>query len=340
MKSPVITCAFVFLWMASAYGQSAGEYMDQMGADYRSITKDAWAYIRTAARGRSARQIDNRRRDLLATIRESQDRLRSVPAYQDDASFRDAVLDYLTVYYAVLNDDYAKIMDLEAVADQSYDAMEAYLLAEDLAQARLHYAFDELDVAQQSFAARHSVNLIAQEDETSAKLRKASEASAYQHRLFLIFFKAYHQEQYLLVALQEGNLAKLQQSRSAMLAFAEEGIGQLDTIPGFESDESLKMAALEALQFFRAEAGPSGEGLVNYFLAKETYEEIKALFEETPKPKRTTELVNEYNSAVQELNTASGEFSEAIRQFNQKRGQVIGQWEKATENFYHTHVPW
>ncbi|HAA23831.1 MAG TPA: hypothetical protein DCR93_08585 [Cytophagales bacterium] len=313
--------------------------MSQVGADYETITKDAWAYIRTAARGRSARRIDNRRRELLKTISASQMRLSKVPGYEGDITFRDAVLDYLKVYYAVLNDDYAKIMDLEEVAEQSYDAMEAYLLAEEIAQERLHDAFDVLDSTQRTFATAHNVSLIEGEDKTSTKLRKASEASAYQHRIFLLFFKAYHQEQYFLAALQEGNLTNLQQSRSAMLAFAEEGISQLETVPRFNNDLSLKKAGLEALQFFKSEAGPSGDGLVNYFLAKQEFDEIKALFDETPSRNRTRELVNEYNTAVDELNKASATFNESIEVFNQRRKQVITRWEKATEKFYDTHVP-
>jgi len=339
MKTSLLTCALALLTLSSSFGQSAGEYMNEVGADYESITKDAWAYIRTAARGRSARRIDNRRQELLKTIRDSQNRLTMVSGFEGDLSFRNAIIDYLKVYYAVLNDDYAKIMDLEEVAEQSYDAMEAYLLAEEIAQERLHDAFDILDSAQRNFAATHNINLIEDEDKTSVKLRKASSANSYQHRLFLIFFKAYHQEQYFLAAMQEGNLTNMQQSRSAMLKFAEEGISELDTVPRYNNDLSLKKAALEALQFIKSEAGPAGDPLVNYFLAKQEFDEIKALFDETPKRSRTQELVNEYNDAVQELNKSSAAFNEAIERFNQRRKQVITRWEKATEKFYDTHVP-
>ena len=51
--------------------------------------------------------------------------------------FRDSVVRYLELSYAVLNNDYAKIMDMEEISEQSYDAMEAYMLAQQIANDKM-----------------------------------------------------------------------------------------------------------------------------------------------------------------------------------------------------------
>ena len=38
----------------------------------------------------------------------------------------------MKMYYNVLNDDYSKIINMEEIAEQSYDAMEAYILAQEM----------------------------------------------------------------------------------------------------------------------------------------------------------------------------------------------------------------
>jgi hypothetical protein len=48
-----------------------------------------------------------------------------IAPWKGDRSFRDTTVAYLKLLYIVFNEDYGKIVNMEEIAEQSYDAMEA-----------------------------------------------------------------------------------------------------------------------------------------------------------------------------------------------------------------------
>jgi hypothetical protein len=115
---------------------NAGSYMSYIGEQQREIMKDFMSYTSAVAHGKSARKVENRRQELLKTMTDSRRKITGMAAYQGDKSLRDSTAKFLLISYHVLNDDYGKIMNLEEVAEQSYDAMEAYLLAQAIAETK------------------------------------------------------------------------------------------------------------------------------------------------------------------------------------------------------------
>src|SRR6185437_12936729 len=97
---------------------SAGEYMTYISNQYREVTKDYWSYAAAVAHGKSARKIENRREGMLKTVKESEKNITAMAAWENDKSYRDSAKAYLQKLYHLLNDDYGKIVDLEAVAEQ------------------------------------------------------------------------------------------------------------------------------------------------------------------------------------------------------------------------------
>ncbi len=60
--------------------------------------------------------------------------------FEGDASLRDAYKDYWSVLLSVFTEEYHKIVDMEEVAEQSYDAMETYLLVQEKAGEKMDEA--------------------------------------------------------------------------------------------------------------------------------------------------------------------------------------------------------
>ena len=54
-----------------------------------------------------------------------------LPAFNGDKEYRDTAVSFMKLYYNVLNEDYAKIINLEEISEQSYDDMEAYMMAQE-----------------------------------------------------------------------------------------------------------------------------------------------------------------------------------------------------------------
>src|SRR6478736_4270514 len=100
-----------------------GSYITYISEQYRGITEDFWSYTSAVAHGKSARKVENRRSELLKTVKDASKKISTMPAYKGDQSLRDSAVTYLNLTYHILNDDYGKIINLEEVAEQSYDAM-------------------------------------------------------------------------------------------------------------------------------------------------------------------------------------------------------------------------
>ncbi len=317
----------------------AGEYMTAMAEQYQQLRQDQWAYIKAVSRGRGARKVERKRQALLQTNREIRGGLRRMKPYEGDASLRDSVIGYLELCYKVLDEDFAEIVDLEAIAEDSYDLMEAYMAAKDAANDKLDEANDRLQTQQQVFAATHHVNLQeAEETKLSQRLAQAGLVFDYYNRVYLIFFKVFKQEIYLMEAVGTGNVSSLLQNQGTLLKFAEEGLAKLDTLSTFEGDASLREACRKALEFYKAEAEKDAPVLAEFFLKQETMQNLQQVMETKKRKDLTQEEVDQFNQAVEDFNAAVNTYNETNERLNKARSRVINEFNKVSDSFTSTHV--
>ncbi|EMR03455.1 LIC11966 family surface protein [Cesiribacter andamanensis] len=324
----------------SAWAQNLEQpvgYLSAIGQEYQAMNKDMWRYISAVAHGKRAKKIENLRKDLLATIKESQSRVRKLPAFQKDPSLRDSVAAYFALSYKVINEDYAKIVDMEEIAEQSYDLMEAYMLAKELANRKLDGAAERVNEQQRLFAQQHGVQLVEGQSKLGAKLERAGSVFEYYNRHYLIFFKTYKQEAYLMAALEKGDIGALEQNRTTLLKYADEGLSKLDTLPRYKSDLTLKQANLQMQNFYRREAEMVSKW-VEFLLIKEKFEQLNKAMEAKRPADRTKEDVDQYNAAVKEYNAAIAQFNGSLDQLNKSRSQQLDQWTKTVDAFLAKHV--
>jgi hypothetical protein len=316
------------------------EYMSYLFEDHPTYKASLWAYVKTAAHGKKAQKIEKRRNQLISTTAQIRNKVNRMVTYEGDASLRDALATYFDLNYHILKEDYGKIVDLEAIAEQSFDLMEAYLTAKEEANQRLSEAGDMLDEAQEVFAANHNINLIENEtDATSQKLEKAGEVYDYYNDLFLIFFKSNKQESYLMEAVGSGDINALLQNQNTLEKYATEGIARLDTMRALEGDRSLVAAAKKVLVFYQKEAIDDVPVFAAFFLQKENLEKVKKAFEAKKERERTQQDVDRYNQAISDFNQAVESFNQTNESLNNNRKKLIEGWNQAVEAFLDQHVP-
>jgi hypothetical protein len=73
------------------------------------------------AKNKSARKVENRRKDLLGSINTAITRVKKLKGFEKDNALRDTCLSFLEVNKAVIDYDYAKIMELDEIKEASYD---------------------------------------------------------------------------------------------------------------------------------------------------------------------------------------------------------------------------
>jgi hypothetical protein len=343
-KSLLTSILFLFLFtnMNSSFAQSfsnVGDYMKYISDQHDKIHKDMWDYVASVAHGKSARKVENKRKDLISTTGDALKKIKKLPDWQGDGAYRDTVASYLQVSLYVAKDDYGKIVDMEEVAEQSYDAMEAYLLAQQKADDKLDDAFQLLIFEQRRFAGDHNVTLIDSKDKLDVKLERAGDVFKYYNKLYLVFFKPYKQEVYLLDAIKKGDVSAMEQNKNSLATFSEESLKKLDTIKSYKGDISLTTACKKVLNFLLKEANEKVQGQIDFFLKKDNFDKQKAAMDAIPQEKRTQADVDNFNKAVNEYNAAIAEFNKTVGELNTQRSNVIDGWNNAMQNFLNRQVP-
>ena len=334
--------AISILSTTSSYGQKfedALSYMEFMSKQYRKVMEDMWDYTSASAHSKSARKIENRRKDLLSTTSKVQRSIAKMPDFKGDKSLRDSTVSYLGLSYSVLNYDYDKIVNMEEVAEQSYDLMEAYITAQEMANEKLNQAGQRLDAEQLEFAKRNNIKIAEGKDKLGSKLEKANKAYKHYNRVYLIFFKSYKQDYYLSQALQKNDINSSEQNRTSLLKFATEGLKNLDSIKAFGGDNSLKISLKQLLDFYKVEASLKIPILINFYLKKETYEKTKSAFEAKSEMERTKTDVTQYNKALTEYNKGIADYNRVINEIAQKNGMLLDSWNRAVQSFLDRQVP-
>lgn len=334
----------LFLVFTITYSQTfstAVDYLNYISVEYRTISSGVLSYTSAVAHGKSARKVDKKRTEMMNNIKNAQTKIKKMPDFKGNTALRDTALAVLNLDYIVLNEDYAKIIDMEAVAEQSYDAMEAYLMAQDLADEKLEEAGDRLNAVQDEFILANNITVVdnSDKDELQIKMKKSSEVSSYHRVIYLTFFKAYKQEMYMIDALNRSDINALEQNKNSLITYSEEGLKVLDTIKPFENDNSLVQACKNMLTFYKTECEKQIPVIVDFLLKNENFNKVKAAFEAKKEKERTQKDVDEFNKAVAEVNEASKEYNATNEKMNKSRNDFINKYNEASSKFMDKHIP-
>ncbi|MBN1499729.1 MAG: hypothetical protein JW982_06230 [Spirochaetes bacterium] len=338
----IVLIVLLTFFVSNGYAQEksdAAKYMDSLSQGSEKIKPDTWEYIRTFAHSKDVKEINAKRSALLKSISKAISDVKKVPPYNGNSEFRDSVLKYLTTLNAIMNQDYADLVDMEQIAEESYDKMEAFFKAREKANEKLESAFTELSLAQQKFATANNITLISVQDELSAKIEKSSAVSDYHDKIYLIFFKSYKQELYLLDAISKQDINAIEQNSDSLYKYSKEGIELIKKIKPYEKDNSLSVSCIKILEFYNKESQKSVPLIVDYLLKNESYQKVKSAFDLKKDDERTKEDVDLYNKKVKELNDAVKSYNTDNDATNKERALLINNWNKSSSAFFDNHIP-
>lgn len=319
--------------------KTADAYLDFIGKENQKISKSMWNYTKSVAHSKSARKIESDRKRLLKSIERAILKIQNAQPYTGEETYKKQVLEYMDLYASLLKNEYAKIVDMKEVAEQSYDFMEAYILAHKLADERMQEAHETYANAQKEYAVRNHIQLIDIETELGKKMKISNAVFDHKNKIYLLFFKSNIQERLMLNAVSSGDMSALQQNANALQTFAKEGLQALDTISLYKSDTTLIKATHKAFTFYLEETQQEIPEMIAFFLKNEKFNTIKDAIEKKSRNQRTQKEIDQYNTMVTEINQAVISFNETNKTLNDKRTQIIHQWNEASAKFLSRHIP-
>jgi len=321
--------------------ENAGDYMTELSSAQIEMDQKYMAYVSAAAHSRRARKIEKLRTQALESIADAKSKTMGLPKYKGDNSLRQASVDYIQFCYRIFNDDYSKIVNMEEIAEQSVDQMQAYLLLQEKTSEKLEEASANLRKAEKEFAAKNEVTLVDTKNELFDKMTSAGKVNKYCDNLYILFFKCNWEDGQLFKALNAHKINDVEQARNSLIHFAEEGLTALksDSLKDFKGNSGLASGCRQALEFYLSMAKNNIPKLTDFYLKQENFDKIKKNLEAKGN-NRTRQDVDEYNKAVKEMNASVGDFNQLNQDLNKRRQEVNQHWEDSEKGFKDDLMPY
>ncbi|WP_431136655.1 LIC11966 family surface protein [Psychroserpens mesophilus] len=317
---------------------NASEYLDFVAEEQQAITKNMWKYTKAVAHSKSDRSIDGKRKNLLKTIDKAISKIEKANGFDGD-DYKNQVLKHMRLNKSLLNHEYAEIVDMKAVAEQSYDAMEAYIIAQEMADKKMEESQKEYETNFYAFADKHDIKIIESENDLGKKMKISNEVFEHYNDMYLVYFKVYINEVYLWEAVESNDVSAIQQNANALNVAAKEGLEILKTQPKYKNDDSVINATKTAFEFFIDETENKMPQLTDFLILNEDFEKIKNSLEQTPERERTKEQIDAYNKKVKDINTAVKNYNKVNTELNTKRQATINGLNNTNANFLANHIP-
>ena len=336
---PLLFLTFLFSKSFTAQAQdfdNPSTYMSYLGQQQESISKKFMSYASASAHGKKAKKVDNLRTKLLDEVQDARMNISGMPSFKGDKSYRDTTVNFMKLYYNVLNDDYSKIVNMEDIAEQSYDEMEAYLLLKEAVDKKLEEGNNKMKTAQQKFAAEHNITLTNNSSDLDNMVNEVADLNKYYNDVYLVFFKPYVQEKYLMEATGKANITAIEQDKNSMQKYAQEGLTKLATMKGYKGDNSVLAECKNILNFYNKEADMMSV-VTDYLLKTERFKTIQKEFEK--KSDASKQEVSDYNKAVDDVNKATKLYNNNNKNLNDMRSDAFNSWNKSVNSFFNDHTP-
>lgn len=343
MKIKKLLTALCLLLTLSGFSQKFDTpvaYLSYISKEQQNIANNTWKYTKSIAHSKSARKIEATRKNLIKSIQLAKKNISALKdGYNGDVDYKNVVVDYLTVSENLISQDYAKIVDMQEVAEQSYDFMEAYIMTKDLVNKKIAEENDKVTVAQKSFALKYNITLQETQSDLAEKMKISNEVFKYQNELYLIFFKCNITDVMLSSSIQKKDIAAIQQNASSLVAFAEEGLNKLKTIESFKNDNSFKNSTIKTLEMYKKIGEEYPPKVIDFFMFNSKFEETRTALERKSAKERTKSEVDSFNKMVNEVNKKINDFNTLNTNSVNEKNKGIIDWNTSSEKFISKHVP-
>jgi hypothetical protein len=319
--------------------QNAVVYLESISKKTAGISTDMWDYIKTAAHNKFVFMAEAKRKKLLKTIKISITEIGKMSDFNGDSSYKESVLNYLNTEYSLMNEDYAKIVDMEEVAEQSYDLMEMYLLAKEKANTKLEEAANLLKIKTDEFAKKNNIELIENESKIRKNLEISDEVGNYYNKIFLIFFKNNKQEAYFIDSSNKGDINAMQQNLNTFNKYINEGLDAIKKISSYNNDNTLVEYCTILLNFYKNESMDKFPVYTDFFMKKEMFDKIKKVFDSKSQSEKTQADIDQYNLQINEFNKAINKYNKVNGELNKERQKLLQDWNNTVKRFMDINIP-
>ena len=247
--------------------------------------------------------LESKRKEVMEQILLSKEKIKRMPPLDNDTRLRDEAVETLLEYQHAFELDYKEIIGLKKRSKDSFEAMEAYWKAEDKAEQKVIKATTRLRKAQQVYASKNNMKVVAgKEDALEKKMAKISAVNNYWRDIYLQFFKVSKEYDLLWEILSREKAEPLDQQRKQVLKVVESVLPALKSKPDYHGDTEFRDQTINLLEYYQQVAKTDFSKIVDVLSQKPTQEDIDLVNSIINKCNADHErLVYNWNIASQDL---------------------------------------
>jgi|GEM_PF-4671105 len=331
----LLTC----LGYCSAYAQqSPVEYNNSIVREIDPVQSASALYLDAATHGRNAADANAKLAAMVKAIDLARNHVAAIAPYKGYTALRDSVVRYLNLGYTAAS-GFSGVLSEQDMLALPYEKAKTYMETSDILNDKLTMVNKRIKKEQARFAEKNGFSIETEPKPLDEKLQEVKRVFAYYHSVFLVFFKCNKQEINFVDTLNDGNPKSLEQIRSILQRYTEEGLRRIDTFHAYHNDASLLTASKEALQFYETEAKTKFPLIIDYFQKKDKYDRQSAALKNIEPKDRTDKMIESYKANAKALNDAVEIYNSTNQELNTTRVAVVGKYNKALADFLDRNAP-
>jgi hypothetical protein len=243
------------------------------------LLKKNLRYISKAAHSENERKIEARRMDVVEQNKIAVSKLQHLPAYKGNTELRNKALAAFQTTLNVYMADYKQVNALASGRNASFEAMQQYFAAQEVADKKLIAAGDSVNEAQKRFAKQFGLSIETSREtlKLSEYTRKVTEVNEYQHLVFLPFFRLQKVTDKLTTALNAQDAVAFDAARVLVAAEAEKTATELSALPAFRGkDAGYRNAARDVANMYVLLCGNQFLQVTELLRKKDTLNKVEA----------------------------------------------------------------
>lgn len=276
------------------------KYFEFLNNEHVAIVSKSLEYVQHSVHSDDVAGVERKRIELINQIGVATTNVNNQPTDKATAGLKADMLSVLNAYKEAFRNEFSTLLQLKVESDNSYEAMQKYLDAQDAVEKKLAQAADRFLLAQKEFAKKNNILLV--ESDRNSEINQINRLNNYHRAVFLRYFRLSKRNAAVLDAMGKQDAKLMEKERLLLLEESKQELKMLGLMPAFNGDTDFRDATSRIAAFHKD-------------MAENDFAKVVAALR---KKEMTQEDVDAYNKAVDRYNSESGPLIDGYNQASEK----------------------
>ena len=185
----LLSLSFLAFANAQSFTENPIDYFIHLNKQHTKFGDKNLEYLQYSVHSEDISLIEEKRKEVIQRLNAAIAQVARYPTYEGDDAMRSELMAVLRVYIESFKGEFNDLNKLKANRYDSFEAMQQYFDARDMAEQKLVKASERYIKAQETFAKKHE--LILHNGKNELQINRIHQVHDYQRLIFMRYFKVY-----------------------------------------------------------------------------------------------------------------------------------------------------